>query len=281
MLDKSLLEKELGIVIQKLVPINTVNKEASDDRNVYIVVSEHKEKFFAKLYSSRERYMRDKKGLLQFSGIYTPKVCYHSDNSKLIVTEYIEMDKNSELASPKNIRKARQLLKGLLALEVDRELNHYDAFDKYYSYLSNEKILKMTIDKEKTLGLLHNQPKTGCHGDFHPKNIIVSTDSNMYIVDFESSCYDFPLLDAVRFCYSPYLKIPLEKRETIFKKFTKALENQLNFSYDHNIINATVVYWALTCGGFYSMYCKADTLPKNGKYNYILDYCLKVIERYN
>lgn len=41
-------------------------------------------------------------------------------------------------------------------------------------------------------------PKTFCHGDIQPRNLQKDKGGNIYLIDFENSCYDFPSWDLAR-----------------------------------------------------------------------------------
>ena len=64
-----------------------------------------------------------------------------------------------------------------------------------------------------------NFPKTFCHGDIHPRNLQIDKDGNIYLVDFENSCYDFPSWDLAR----ALLELNPQKRDSFIEEYVKRL----------------------------------------------------------
>ena len=163
-----------------------------------------------------------------------------------------------------------------MRLNGERELNHGIIAKKYIGLLEERfPNLNFNAIAKDIASSLNFQPKCGCHGDFQPRNIMVIS-GKVCIIDFESLCLDTPLLDAIRFSFSPDLKVSYQSRIRILSKFVKKLKTKFDFEYSQSIIDSTCIYWAITCAGFYLSTHKKET-EKGGKYNYILDHCLNII----
>lgn len=71
-------------------------------------------------------------------------------------------------------------------------------------------------------------PKGFCHGDLHRGNIIIDSKVQYHILDFDTSCYAFPLYDIVVLCnstnYFYYKQEDFEKTSVNFEKFLKGYE---------------------------------------------------------
>ena len=64
-----------------------------------------------------------------------------------------------------------------------------------------------------------NFPKTFCHGDIHPRNLQKDRKGNLYLIDFENSCYDFPSWDLARIL----LGLNPQERDSFIEKYAKGL----------------------------------------------------------
>lgn len=105
--------------------------------------------------------------------------------------------------------------------------------NRYIHILEQKSYDARKIDKFKEYGnqlwdKVMTLPKGFCHGDLHKGNIIVDSNNQYHILDFDTSCYAFPLYDIVILCnstdYFKYNKEEFEKTRVNFGKFLKGYE---------------------------------------------------------
>lgn len=269
------IEKALGEKIIKTDPIHAI----AEDRNIYLIKTANNQKYIIKIYISLEKYLREKMGLTQLEDVIAPRLVLSDDNKLMIITEYIEKVENIRSPiSEEMLEKIILLFMNSLKIKIERKLNHEEILDKYSNVLLRSfPTLKLNSPIFNIISNLKLQPKCGCHGDFHPENVLVAKNGNLYLTDFESICMDTPLLDVIRFSFSPFIKLSYAKRVNIVRKFTKKLESKFGFKYSKPIVDSTCIYWAITCAGFYLSNHKKETEKESGKYNYILKHCLNTI----
>lgn len=271
---RSFIEDALNGKITKINPIGSV----CEGRITCYVTLSNRKKYFVKIYSHKnhELYLREKNVLVQLAGTVVPELIIADDKKRVIITKYIKGHVIRSL-------KGNALLAGIvysflefLRVSGKRKLNHGIIAKKYVGLLEEclPNLNFKTIAKDISSSL-SSQPKCGCHGDFQPRNIMVAS-GRVCIIDFESLCFDTPLLDAVRFSFSPDLKVSYKSRIKILGKFVKKLKTKFDFEYSKSIVDNTCIYWAITCAGFYLSTHKKET-EKGGKYNYILEHCLSII----
>ncbi len=268
------IEKTLGGKIVKINPIGSVCEGRS---TCYVTISD-KKKYFIKIYSrkNKELYLREKSVLIQFTNMVVPKLIIADDKRQIIITKYIKGHIIRTLEEDALLDNIIFSFLEFLKVKSSRKLEHRLIVKKCLGLLQ-EKFpnLNFKVIVKDIISGLNSQPKCGCHGDFQPRNIMLAY-GKIYIIDFESLCFDTPLLDAVRFSFSPDLKVTSSFRIKIFDKFVKKLESKFDFKYSKSNFDNTCIYWAITCAGFYLSNHKKET-EEGGKYNYILKHCLNII----
>jgi len=97
-------------------------------------------------------------------------------------------------------------------VDILRSKNDHTADD--YEHLGN-----MLWEKVKNL------PKGFCHCDLYPGNIFKTDDGKLYVLDFDTSCYGFPMYDITLFCnktdYFNYSDEGFDKSEITLQNFLK------------------------------------------------------------
>ena len=269
------IEKALG---RKIIEINPIGSVCDGRLTCYVTLSD-KDKYFVKIYSleNNDLYIWEKSVLTQLAGTVVPELITADDKKRVIITKYIKGHTIRLLRAGMLMDNIIVSFMKFLKVSGKRRLNHGMIVKKYLGVL-DEKLpnLNLKAIAKNIISSLNSQPKCGCHGDFQPRNIMV-TSGRVHIVDFESLCLDTPLLDAIRFSLSPDLKVSYQSRIKILNKFIKKLESKLNHKYSKSIIDNTCIYWAITCAGFYLTNHKKETEEDSGKYNYILRHCLNII----
>jgi len=268
------IEKTLKGKIVKIDPIGSV----CEGRLTCAITLSNGSKYFVKVYSHKNEdlYLREKSVLIQLADTVVPELVTVDDKKRVIITSYIKGCTIQILGSNALLDNIVSSFLRFIKVKGTRKLNHKLIIKKYLGILQKKLAdSNCKIDEKKIISSLNSQPKCGCHGDFQPRNIMLAR-GKVYIIDFESLCLDIPLLDAVRFSFSPDLKITYLSRVKALNKFIKKLESKFDFKYSKSIVDDTCIYWAITCAGFYLSNHKRET-EDGGKYNYILKYCLGII----
>ena len=100
-------------------------------------------------------------------------------------------------------------------------------------------------------------PRSYCHGDMHPGNMLKTPEGKLYLLDFDTSCSGFPMYDIALFCnqtnYFKYNKRGHEKSRVMLHRFLPAYEKhhavsarEINAFYDlialsHFALQATII----------------------------------------
>jgi len=152
----------------------------------------------------------------------------------ILIYKYIEGRPVSDIISEKVVKKAINLIK---ILHNDKRLIHNPNFDYKRAEINRvffytEKLNLKDI-RDKILELFDEPERYRfIHGDFRPQNIIESK-GNLFMIDFEGSCYGDPMKDLgtfitelERLCYVNKLHIPIDN---ILKLYGKFDEDRLKF----------------------------------------------------
>lgn len=104
--------------------------------------------------------------------------------------------------------------------------NVYNGKLSYIKNIINEKRMTNIINKMKELtSSFNNEKKAYIHADMHPKNIMIDNKQNLYIIDIESFCIDYFVMN-VR--WSIIAAFRNKENNEFFKGF-------INGYYDNNI----------------------------------------------
>jgi len=157
------------------------------------------------------------------TGILSPK--YHGlvkvNNHDAIISEYIPGDvllghvvKSSITQCVKLVKKMVQIQKSIHLVNCTSITSQFDRF----TYLINATSLSDT-KKETILKHLHiiGHDTKICHGDYHPGNIIINSNNDLYTIDWMNCYFGDPIGDVVRSyltLISPFIpfKLPIIKK---------------------------------------------------------------------
>ena len=110
--------------------------------------------------------------------------------------------------------------------ELNYNKNNYNIQNNINENIINEKRMTNIINRMKELtSSFNNEKKAYIHADMHPKNIMIDNKKNLYIIDIESFCIDYFVMN-VR--WSIIAAFRNKENNEFFKGF-------INGYYDNNI----------------------------------------------
>lgn len=231
--DSFLIESEKSKIIFKLVP-KSFKDTVRESLNVLVFLENNN-------YSSPKVVLTRSNEL---------SICY-KDGALAILYHYIEGKDLGENINYEELGKLVGRLHKLMDRYAGNLKKHRKNFfiDRFIKILEKKKYNINKIDEFKKYGeelwkKVENLPMGFCHGDLHKGNIIEDCNGKYHILDFDTSCYSFPIYDIMILCnstdYFKYEEENFEKTNINFREFLKGYEK---FKFIENIEKKSFYYF--------------------------------------